>query len=94
MTHKERYLFDLMGFVVLNGALSPTEVADCNETIDVGDLLALLQTLGDFGTAPCSAYADVNCDGIISGLDAVLILRYISQLPSAVAGCPAIGTTA
>ena len=29
-----RYLFDLMGFVVLNGALSPTEVADCNEAID------------------------------------------------------------
>ncbi len=68
--------------------------ADCNETVDASDLLAVLQTLGDFGAAPCLAYADVNCDGVISGLDAVIILRHISQLPSAVAGCPAVGAAA
>ncbi|MCI0782981.1 MAG: matrixin family metalloprotease [Chloroflexi bacterium] len=68
--------------------------ADCNETVDASDLLAVLQTLGDFGAAPCLAYADVNCDGVISGLDAVIILRHISQLPSTVAGCPAVGAAA
>lgn len=34
MTHKERYLFDLMGFIVLKGALSPAQVTECNEAID------------------------------------------------------------
>ena len=67
--------------------------ADCNETVDVSDLLAVLLALGDAGTAPCSAYADVDCDGVVSGLDALLILRYISQLASAIPGCPPVGAT-
>ena len=65
--------------------------ADCNETVDMSDLLAVLLTLGNAGAAPCSAYADVNCDGVVSGLDAVLILRHVSQMPSTIPGCPPIG---
>ncbi|MCH7809128.1 MAG: hypothetical protein IH863_00940 [Chloroflexi bacterium] len=67
--------------------------ADCNETVDVKDVLAVLQTLGGAAVAACSAYADVNCDGIVSGADAVIILRHVSQLPSAIAGCPPVGAT-
>ena len=67
--------------------------ADCNETVDLNDLLAVLQTLGGADSAPCADYADVNCDGIVSGLDAVIILRYISQLASAIPDCPPVGTT-
>jgi hypothetical protein len=67
--------------------------ADCNETVDVNDLLAVLQTLGGVGAAPCSGYADVNCDGIVSGLDAVIILRHVSQLTSTIPGCPPVGAT-
>ena len=59
----------------------------------MSDLLAVLLTLGNAGAAPCSAYADVNCDGIVNGLDAVIILRYISQLASAIPDCPPVGTT-
>ena len=67
--------------------------AYCNETVDVKDVLAVLQTLGGAAVAACSAYADVNCDGIVSGADAVIILRHVSQLPSAIAGCPPVGAT-
>ncbi|MCH8052096.1 MAG: matrixin family metalloprotease, partial [Chloroflexi bacterium] len=67
--------------------------ADCNETVDMSDLLAVLQTLGGTAVAPCSDYADVNCDGIVSGADAVIILRHISQLPSAIPDCPPVGAT-
>ncbi len=68
--------------------------ADCNETVDVSDLLAVLLTLADVGAAaPCSAYADVNCDGVVNGSDALLILRYISQLTSAIPDCPPVGVT-
>ena len=65
--------------------------ADCSETIDVSDLLAVLQTLGGSGTAPCFDYADVDCDAIVSGLDALIILHHISQLPSAIPDCPPVG---
>ncbi len=66
--------------------------ADCNETVDVSDLLAVLLAIGDTdAAAPCSSHTDVNCDGVISGLDAVLILRHISQLPSTIPGCPPVG---
>lgn len=34
LTEMERYLFDLKGFLVLKGALSPAEVAACNATLD------------------------------------------------------------
>ena len=34
LTEMERYLFDLNGFVVLRGALSAEEVADCNAVLD------------------------------------------------------------
>jgi hypothetical protein len=67
--------------------------ADCNQTVDAGDLLAVLLTLGTESAAPCSGYADVNCDGVVSGLDAVLILRYVSGLASAIPGCPPVGAT-
>jgi Protein involved in biosynthesis of mitomycin antibiotics/polyketide fumonisin len=33
-TDMERYLFDLNGFIILRGALSPDEVAACNDTLD------------------------------------------------------------
>ena len=59
----------------------------------MSDLLAVLQTLGGTAVAPCSDYADVNCDGIVSGADAVIILRHISQLPSAIPDCPPVGAT-
>ena len=67
--------------------------ADCNETVDVSDILAVLKTLGGTSTAPCSGYADVNCDGIVNGLDAVIILRHVSQLPNTIPGCPPVGTS-
>ena len=59
----------------------------------MSDILAVLLTLADAATAPCSAYADVNCDGTVDGFDAVLILRHVSELPSAIPGCPAVGTS-
>ncbi|HEY5625114.1 MAG TPA: hypothetical protein VIT93_01360 [Dehalococcoidia bacterium] len=59
----------------------------------MSDLLAVLLTLGDAGAAPCSAFADVNCDSAVDGFDAVLILRYVSELPSTIPGCPAVGTS-
>ncbi len=34
MTHRERYLFDLMGYLVVEGALAPHEVAEINAAID------------------------------------------------------------
>ncbi len=34
LSEMDRYLFDLKGFIVLRGALSPEEVAACNETLD------------------------------------------------------------
>ena len=65
--------------------------ADCNETVDVSDILAVLHTLGGTSAAPCSGYADVNCDGIVNGLDAVIILRHVSQLPNTIPDCPPVG---
>ena len=57
----------------------------------MSDLLAVLQTVGGAGAAPCSGYADVNCDGIVSGLDAIIILLHVSQLPSTIPDCPPVG---
>lgn len=34
MTNDEKYLFDLMGYIVIEDALTPEEVAQCNEAID------------------------------------------------------------
>lgn len=34
MTEDEKYLFDLTGYLVVKGALTPEEVARCNEAID------------------------------------------------------------
>ena len=66
--------------------------ADCNETVDVSDLLAVLLAIGNTdAAAPCASDTDVNCDGVISGLDALLILRHISQLPTTIPGCPPVG---
>ena len=67
--------------------------ADCNETIDVSDLLAILLTIADAGAAPCSLYADVDCDGTVQGLDAVIILRFVSELAIAIPGCPPVGAS-
>ena len=61
--------------------------------MDVSDILAVLLTLADAAAAPCSGNADVNCDGTVDGLDAVLILRHVSQLPNPIPGCPAVGTS-
>ena len=34
LTDMERYLFDLNGYLILRGALSPQEVTACNESLD------------------------------------------------------------
>ena len=34
LTEMERYLFDLNGYLILRGALSPQEVAACNASLD------------------------------------------------------------
>ena len=34
MTNDEKYLFDLMGYIVIEDALTPEEVARCNAAID------------------------------------------------------------
>ena len=34
LTDMERYLFDLNGYLILQGALSPQEVAACNASLD------------------------------------------------------------
>ncbi|HEY5638741.1 MAG TPA: matrixin family metalloprotease [Dehalococcoidia bacterium] len=67
--------------------------ADCNEIVDVSDLLAVLLTVGSGGSAPCSVNADVNCDAAVNGADALLILRYVSELATLIPGCPPVGTS-
>lgn len=42
MTPEERYLFDLMGFVVAPGALTAAEVADLNACLDALDIWAMV----------------------------------------------------
>lgn len=34
MTEDERYLFDMAGYLVIKDALTPEEIARCNEAID------------------------------------------------------------
>ena len=34
LSEMERYLFDLNGFIILRGALSKEEIADCNSVLD------------------------------------------------------------
>ena len=34
VTEMDRYLFDLNGYLIIRGALSKNEVADCNDSLD------------------------------------------------------------
>jgi hypothetical protein len=64
------------------GAGGVTGDADCSSAIDARDSLAILQA--DVGLLPVSALcadnADVNGDGRINPIDAVLILQYTAHI--------------
>lgn len=46
VTDKERYLFDLNGFIVVPGVLEPREVQHINAVIDKYGLIERRQTIG------------------------------------------------
>ena len=78
--------------------------ADCDGVIDTDDAVTVLADVSDAGgSAGCVAVAgatplnsaDTNCDGLVTPLDALNILRHLAgllelPLPS---GCPAVGGT-
>lgn len=50
MTPTEKYLFDLHGFLIVRGVLSPEEVASANgETPEIGLSCNALRDAGKFG---------------------------------------------
>jgi hypothetical protein len=68
---------------------------DCNDIVNLADLLAVLLQAGSAGAAPaCAGHADVNCDGAVDGFDALLILFYVSHLTSTIPGCAPVGAMA
>jgi len=71
-----------------------TGSTDCSGTIGAADVLSALRTAaGAGGDGACAGAADVNCDGAVTGADALLIAEHVAGLPEDVpAGCSAIGT--
>lgn len=67
---------------------------DCNDELELDDLLAMLQREGGLDVfAPCLPVAgDVNCDGVIDLLDSIWLLRYLAAVGLAVIpDCPPPG---
>jgi hypothetical protein len=56
-------------------------------------MLGLHVVAGLLSLLPCAASADVDCNGVVNGLDVLDLLRFAGHLPSLVTGnCTAIGS--
>ena len=69
MDDDENYRFDISGFIVLPGVLSPGEVAACNEAID--------KMLGGGDDLPLMAGA---CDSLLQLRDHPVLVGYAEAL--------------
>jgi hypothetical protein len=65
--------------------------ADCNNTVDENDGLAVIGAFAGLGPVGCPEPADVNCDQAIDPKDALAIFKYAADISSASAGCTPIG---
>ncbi len=87
---------------VPDGALAEIPVAeisrgdtDCSGAVETSDVLQVLQlSSGLPNSAICHQSADVNCDGSMAGMDALLILVFIAagESPLLPGGCEPIGS--
>jgi hypothetical protein len=65
---------------------------NCDNHITAIDSLQILLDLGELtNSAACAGAADVNCNGHLDEMDALLILKYLSGQPASVTQCPAVG---
>ncbi len=67
---------------------------NCSGGVGLTDvMLGLKIVAGVLSSLPCAASADVDCNGIVNGLDVLDLVRFVVHLPSLVTGnCPAIGS--
>jgi len=67
---------------------------DCNDRVDVHDVLATLSALaGVLPGANCAAFSDVDCDGDLGADDALRILDFVASVPlPQPTNCPGVGT--
>ncbi len=67
---------------------------NCKDGVGVADvMLGLKVVAGLLSSLPCAASADVDCNGVVNGLDVIDLLRFVDHLPSLVTGnCRAIGS--
>jgi hypothetical protein len=66
---------------------------DCNLIVDARDSLGIVRWMAAVGPeADCLGKGYVNCDGRLDLVDALVILRYVAEVPlNLPAGCPGIG---
>ncbi len=67
---------------------------NCTDGVGITDVMLGLEIVaGVLSSLPCSASADVDCNGVVNGLDVLDLLRFVDHLPSLVTGnCRAIGS--
>jgi hypothetical protein len=71
----------------------PCGDVDCNLVVDAHDSLGIVRWMASVGpTAGCLGKGYVNCDGTLNLIDALVILRYVANVPlNLPAGCAGIG---
>ncbi|HUF52455.1 MAG TPA: matrixin family metalloprotease [Dehalococcoidia bacterium] len=75
-------------------AASPVQGdVDCDNKVDSGDVLAILQMSAVGKSAACGSNGDVNCSGQTSAVDALILVRYLAGLSDSVGGCTPVGST-
>jgi hypothetical protein len=67
---------------------------NCNGGVGVTDVMLGLKIVAALlSSLSCAASADVDCNGVVNGLDVLDLLRFVVHLPSLVTGnCRAIGS--